>query len=544
MEFSEIKNRTPYKLIFNDNNEEENFRNQMISDKLSLRKKKLFQILMQKRQINTPLNKNENNKKDQLTQVSILIHKEDFDSIQSGLNIFYDYLINNTKLDKEKINFIFENIYYRLLDLISSNKSFEQNKYMNKILFLINYLTTENNTFIIPITEQLFLSHLKKIIEINIHDIIFINSIIPILSDMLTDKINFVQIMNEIDVVKIIKIKIGKNINNDKDNIEQLLILMNNFIMNINKDMTHKFKFILEYIFNFLNTNDIINNINILNNDDSLILICIFDILIYMSKDKKNLKIIKESNCIQLIKNIINNNKKINSNIYLLKSYEFLSNILSNLENSENKKELISYLYNDSKNGNITSGLPFLNELLESIKNKNKSFIYILINCIVSLINNCSQFCELYCSNNNLIKTLIDLFNNKTLKKIKNEIIIFFINIIEDNNIKIYKYLLNTELFQSIITFINKKIKTKNSSTNVIIYNIIYFINRCLLIAQENDDKEIFKILEKYKFKEIVEIYIESKDESISDLSRSIFIKYFSSPENTYNDNNDDMIIE
>ena len=212
--------------------------------------------------------------------------------------------------------------------------------------------------------------------------------------------------------------------------------------------------------------------------------------------------------------------------------------------NSENKKELISYLYNDSKNGNITSGLPFLNELLESIKNKNKSFIYILINCIVSLINNCSQFCELYCSNNNLIKTLIDLFNNKTLKKIKNEIIIFFINIIEDNNIKIYKYLLNTELFQSIITFINKKIKTKNSSTNVIIYNIIYFINRCLLIAQENDDKEIFKILEKYKFKEIVEIYIESKDESISDLSRSIFIKYFSSPENTYNDNNDDMIIE
>ena len=292
-----------------------------------------------------------------------------------------------------------------------------------------------------------------------------------------------------------------------------------------------------------MNTNDIINNINILNNDDSLILMCIFDILIYMSKDHKNLKIIKESNCIQLIKNIINNNKKINSNIYLLKSYEFLSNILSNLENSENKKELISYLYNNSKN-NLSSELPFLNELFEYIKNKNKSFIYILINCIISLINNNSQFCELYCFNNNLINTLIDLFNNKTLKKIKNEIIIFFINIIEVNNFKFYKYLLNTELFSSIISFINKKAKTKKSSTNVIIYNIIYFINKCLLLAQENEDKEIFKIFDKYKFKNIIDTFIESKDESISDLSRSIFIKYFSDPENTYIDNKDVMIIE
>ena len=218
-----------------------------------------------------------------------------------------------------------------------------------------------------------------------------------------------------------------------------------------------------------------------------------------------------------------------------------------NTVNFDNKKEIISYLYSNSENINLSIRLPFIDELIESIKNKNKSLIYIFLNCINSLINNCDQFCEEYCSYNNFANTLIDLFNNKILKKIKNEIIIFFINIIEVNNIKIYKYLLNTELFSTIISYLNKKLKSKNNSTNVIIYNIIYFINKCLLMGNEKDKEEMINMLNKNKFKEVVENLIENKDESISNISRSIFIKYFSEPENIYrkdDNNNDNMIIE
>ena len=544
MEGSEIAKKIFYKSLINNNNEEEeDFQNQILSSKLFSRKKKLYQLLMQRR-IGNNLILKEDEKKDekQLSKVSILIHKEDFDNIQNGLNIFYDYLINNEKLDKENIDYIFENIYYRLLDIISSNKSFVENKNMSKILFLLNYLTTENNIFIRPLTEKLFLSNLKKIISININNDIFINMIIPILSNILIDKKKFVEIMNEINVTEIMKIKINQNDQN-KDSIEQLLLLMNNFIMNINKEMTHKFKYILDYIINILNIK-IINNINIYNDDDLLIMTSLFDILIYMANDEKNIEIIKKSNIMHLLKSFINSNTYMNINIYKLKCYELLSYILMNAKNIENKKEIIAYIYNN----NLSSELPFVSELIEAIKNQNKSNIYIFLNCINSLINNCEQFCEAYCFNNsNIINILIGMFKNKITKKIKNEIIIFFINIIEINNVKICKHLLNTEIFSTIISYINKKIKTENYSTNIIIFNIIYLINKCLLIDNVNYNKEIINILNKFKFKNILEILIENKDESISDISRTIFIKYFSEPENIYSKdsiNEDGMIIE
>lgn len=45
---------------------------------------------------------------------------------------------------------------------------------------------------------------------------------------------------------------------------------------------------------------------------------------------------------------------------------------------------------------------------------------------------------------------------------------------------------------------------------------------------------EIKNILDKYKYKDILEYLIENKDESISDLSRSTFIKNYSESENIY----------
>ena len=536
----------PYKSINNDNNEKEEFEKEIIANKLSIRKRKLYQILQQKRKINSLNNITEDkNQINQLSQVSLLIQREENNDIQSGLNIFYNFLINNQELNKENKEYILENIYYRLLDIILTDKSFDNNKHMSKIFFLINYLTTENNAFIGPLTENFFLTQFKKVIELNINNNNFINEIVPILSDMLINKKKFVQIMNEIDIIKVMKIKMGQNIN-DKDSMEHLLLLMNNFILNINQDKTNKFVFILEYVLNLLKK-IYENNIDIINDEESLIMISILDILIHMSNNQENLKIIKNNNCIQFIKDMINNSKNVKAHSHILKCYELLSNIIKNTNSSNDKKDIITYIYQ----GNINS-LPFVNELIESIKSKNKSYAYILLNNITSLIYNCDNFCELYCSNNDFLNVLLNLFSNKTSKKIKNEIIIFFINVLENNNIKIYKYFLNTNIFQIFITYISKKTKSKNESTKIIIYNILYFINKSLLIDEENNIKEIIKILSKYKFKEIVEEYIENKDESISDISRTIFIKFFSGPENFFQNNNikdnnddkDDMVIE
>ena len=539
----------PYKSINNEKNDKDELEKEMIESKLNLRKKKLYQLLMQKRQ-SYIIHNSLNDKINQLKNVSILIHKNTFDEIQTGLNNFYDFLINNEKLDKSDIKYIYANIYYRLLDIIISEKHFEKNGNMSKVLFLIQYLTTDNNIFIEPISENIFLINLKEMIEINRNNNTFIWMIVPTLSYMLINKKKFSQIMKEIDVVKIMKILIGQNIQ-DKESIEQLLILMNNFIINITENKTSKYQFILEYVLSLIN-NNITNYLN--NDDESSIFLSLFDILIHMTYDTENLKLIKESNCIQFIKYLIDSNYKenifVNNNIYLLKGIKLLSNIILITNNFEEKKNIISYIYSN-QNNNKNINLPFMNEFINSIVNKNFHFAHALLNCIINLVNNCIQFCELYCSND-FINCLLKLFEENVMRKIKNEIIIFFINIVECNNIKIYKYLLNFEIIKIFVSYLNKKKKTKKESTKIIIYNILLFIKKCLSIEVENNMNIIKIQLDKYNYKEIIEYLIDNKDESISDISRTTFIKYFSKEENVYTpgisfnkkEEKEDMIIE
>ena len=92
------------------------------------------------------------------------------------------------------------------------------------------------------------------------------------------------------------------------------------------------------------------------------------------------------------------------------------------------------------------------------------------------MVNNCVEFCEFYC-NNDFINYLLKLFSENVQKKIKNEIIVFFINIVECDNTKIYKYLLNFEIIPKFVSYINKKKKSKKESTKVIIFNSKYSIN-------------------------------------------------------------------
>ena len=553
MENYQNYNNISYKTFNNTKKEEDEFQEEIISNKLSIRKKRLYQILLQKRQNNY----NQNiilDKTNQLKEVSSLIHQNAFEEIQTGLNKFYDFLSSKEKLEKNDIKYIYENIYYRLLDLINSEKSYEKNGHMNKSFFLISYLTSENNIFIQPITEDFFLMQFHECIEININNSLFISEIIPMLSDMMINKKKFNQIMKEIDIVKIIKIVIAQNLKN-KENIEQLLILMNNYIMNINKNKTSKFQFILEYALSLFNNNDIINYIN--NEDGSLILMSLFDILIYMTIDINNMELIKKSNLMQFIKYVIDSsykdNKIINDNKYLIKSEELLSNILLNTKNFIDKKNILLYIYS-SNNDKSQNNLPFTFEFINSIINKNFHFANILLKCITSLVNNCIEFCELYCSKD-FINYLIKLFLENIPKKLKNEILIFFINIVECQNVQIYTYLLNFNLISTFVSYLTKKKNSKKESTKIIIFNIILFIKKCLLIEEKNKISKIISILNNHKYKELIEFFIESKDESISDISRSTFIKYFSEEENIYipsnnnykkekNEEKGDMIIE
>ena len=57
------------------------------------------------------------------------------------------------------------------------------------------------------------------------------------------------------------------------------------------------------------------------------------------------------------------------------------------------------------------------------------------------------------------------------------------------------------------------------------------------MIEEKNNMNIIKNILDKLKYKEIIEFLIENNDESISDISRNTFIKYFSEIENTYEPN-------
>lgn len=530
-----MENFQNFKSSYKEKKAQNDLEEEIILNKLSLRKKKLYEILLQKR-LNFISQNSEKDENCQLKKVSILIHKETFDDIQKGLHILYEFLINVNKLEKPHIKYIYENIYYRLLDIINSEKIFDDKGNMSKIFFLINYLTTENNIFIEPITENIFLSNLKKIIELNIDKELFINMIIPVLSDMLINKKKFSQIMKEIDIVKLMKIKIEQNSTN-KESIEQLLILMNNFIINIKENKTHKYQFILEYSLKLIKS-DINNFFN--DKDKSLFLLSLFDILIYMANDSENMKLIKESNCLVFIKNVINDykhNKIVNNYIYLLKCEELLSNILLGTQNFEDKKNIIFFIYSsDILNKNIkeANNLPFINEFIYSISNKNYHLSNAFLNCIISLINNCVEFAELYINDNNFINGLIKLFSEKIPKKMKNSIILFLIKIVECNNIKIYKYLLNFDIIPILVNYLNLKKKPKKEPTKIIIYNILLFIKKCLSIEEENNMNDISNILIKYNYKEIIETLIDNKDESISDLSRKIFINYLSESEKEY----------
>ena len=517
-----------YHKKLNNNGIKDDYIIQLTENNLKRRKEKMQNLLLSKRLANSEIfNDNKNNSiEEQLKQISILIYKNTPDEIDKGLNLLNNFFIQNEINNKEIINYIIENIFYRLLDLIKSNKSFENNIHMEKIIYLINFLTTYEKKFILILTQDISINLLNLLILENNNNERFIFAFVPLISDLLTEKERFFKLVKIIDIVNFIKNCINIHLNTSNNAIENFLILINNFIINIPEDYTPKCKFILKYVLTVFT-----NNFKSLYDNNSILAITsIFDILIHFESNKENNELIANNNLLLTIKNIISRD---DTNItYKIKCFELLCNIIKASEDFSSKKIIISVFYDLNKE------IPFCNELVNYISLKNYPIINILIRCICSLCDKCIEFSELYFLSNDFIQLFINLFETKSSRKTKNEILICLIEVIGAKNIKIYNFLIkNKKIFSVLLSYLNKKIKSKKNVNKIIIYNIIYLIN--LFLELKQNDNFIFDLLEEYKFKNILESLIKNKDEDICSLSRNIFIQYYSENENMLNEENE-----
>ena len=397
---------------------------------------------------------------------------------------------------------------------------------MEKIIHLINFLTKCEKKFISILTQDIFINLLNLLIKENSNNERFLFAFISLISDILSDKDKFFKLVKIIDIINFIKNCINIQINTSNNVRENFLILINNFIINIPENFTHKFKFILKYVLNKLD-----NNFKFLYDNNSILAItAVFDILIHFGLNKENSELIINNDLLLLIKNI-NNTNDVNIT-YKIKCFELLCNIIKTSEDFSSKCNIIGIFYD------LNEDIPFYNELINYIKLKNFSLINVLIRCICSLCNECTEFSELYFLNNNFILLFINLYEAKSPKKIKNEILICFIELIRAKNNKIYNNFIKSKIiFPVLLNYAHKKNKSKKTANKIIVYNIIYLINLFLELRQHKNF--IFDLLNECKFKNLLELLTKNKDEDICSLSRSIFIQYYSENENTLNEEND-----
>ena len=164
---------------------------------LRKRKNKLYENIMNKRFNNI----NIINLKDIVKQ----IHDEE--NILFGLTNIKNFIQNNY-LNKEQTKYFFENIYYRIVDIL-----FEKNsKYILECLIIINELIKQSDKFLFPLTENLFLVKFDELIKKNKRDDNFINNIIIFLSELLSIRKDYFIINKKISIYALIIEEINKEI--------------------------------------------------------------------------------------------------------------------------------------------------------------------------------------------------------------------------------------------------------------------------------------------------------------------------------------------
>jgi hypothetical protein len=199
--------------------------------KINERKKNVNKFIM--------LNRESKFKKLSLFEISNIIYSNNSNVFQILNSLKNLNEILNTNLEKSNKDFIITNIIYRIVDILfhSDNK----NIIISCINSLIN-LTKNDDLFIAPLVSLDILTNLKKFIEANKNSNEYINSILILLSNMISCKKYYFIINKKINIYNLLKNKldifmnhfsnnISFNFNESKEELDDLITLIYNFIL-------------------------------------------------------------------------------------------------------------------------------------------------------------------------------------------------------------------------------------------------------------------------------------------------------------------------
>ena len=198
------------------------FRNEGIKDLLNKNKYSkdilILKINERKKNVNKfiMLNRESKFKKLSLFEISNIIYSNNSNIFQilNSLKNLNELL--NSNLEKSNKDFIITNIIYRIVDILfhSDNK----NIIISCINSLIN-LTKNDDLFISPLVSLDILTNLKKFIEANKNSNEYINSILILLSNMISCKKYYFIINKKINIYNLLKNKLDISMNNFSNNI-------------------------------------------------------------------------------------------------------------------------------------------------------------------------------------------------------------------------------------------------------------------------------------------------------------------------------------
>ena len=513
------------KIKFNNKNNEElydknYFNDEIINNKLKLRKIKLNKLILEKRinynlsSIDKELDYNNNLLNIQINNVFDFIklitdnyNKNNINNIIIILNKFYIYLDNNNIKNEELTNLINYNLFELFLNICNKYSKNIINLIIIKLLLLILDYNINNNFLVILKNKEFLFLYNKIILEINDTNCIFL--VINLLNKIIYKN------NKELDIFNIIDSEVFYNINNFIYKYkyiyiinEELILYLELIIKILNFLLNQELKYNHINILNLIFLN-IITLINIFSNNDDILYYIIIIIYIYTCYDNKynfNYKILIENN---ITLNLINNNIILNNNNlleYLLKiinnNFSLFGNniklvILENLKNFFNKIIRITPL-----NNKIIQLL-----LLNLLNISNTNYIYIIYNLNI-WEKNFLEFIFNY-----------DKYNLIIIIKIIKNIILY------NNNFYIYINLFDIlKLFVKIFKFNNNK----DIISNKLDIKIIKIINLFLINYPFKTDKDFTILYELYYdlFKNNEKINIINNKDLIEIIYNNLINKY------------------
>jgi hypothetical protein len=490
----------------NKNQEKKKVNIQIEENILRKRKNKLNENIMNKRLNNIQII----NLKDIVNQ----IHNEE--NIVFGLTNLKIFIQTNY-LNNEQIQFFFENIYYRIIDIL-----FEKNsKYILECLIIINELIKQSDKFLFPLTENLFLVKFEELIKTNKRDNIFMNHIIIFLSELLSIRKDYFIINKKISIYEIIIEEIDKEI--FRIDLNNFLKFLYYFIFSFPTHYLNKLSKICDWIIKvFLQMSEMERN---------TYKKYLYKIIVFFSKKNEFIDIFINKGVINIILNLISQKENINDELYLL---SFL------LDGTIEQKNKILELNNNN------TILPFIKEL-EEINYDNDNLLS-LIQCLTSFIHYNSIYSEKYLNNEKFINLIFLSFSKFKSKFIKNEILVMTIYFFENNKELTYEKLKEINFIKILIKYFQNKIKSsfKKEINELIIINSLEIFNYFLQFESNNlEISESKLILDIFNFESNLNTLISNKNDYISNFSRNLYIKYYNQNENYFQrTNNIDMSID